>query len=114
LVTSNHLQDRKDVPEDVRKIFVTAHRVSPQWHVRIQAAFQRHTDNAVSKTVNFPHSAARSDIASVFMLAWEWGVKGITVYRDQSRQLQPLCTSETGKALVKDLFRINTTRRLTS
>jgi ribonucleoside-diphosphate reductase alpha chain len=112
LVTSNHLQDRKDVPEDVRKVFVTAHRVSPQWHVRIQAAFQRHTDNAVSKTVNFPHTAARSDIAGVFMLAWEWGVKGITVYRDESRELQPLCTSETGKDLVRNLFCITSTRRL--
>ncbi|MEL7563208.1 adenosylcobalamin-dependent ribonucleoside-diphosphate reductase [Dehalogenimonas sp. 4OHTPN] len=104
LVTSNHLQDRKDVPEDVRKVFVTAHRVSPQWHVRIQAAFQRHTDNAVSKTVNFPHAAARSDIAGVFMMAYEQGLKGITVYRDESRELQPLCTSETGLELVKVLF----------
>ncbi|MEN8614770.1 adenosylcobalamin-dependent ribonucleoside-diphosphate reductase [Dehalogenimonas sp. THU2] len=104
LVTSNHLQDRKDVPEDVRKVFVTAHRVSPQWHVRIQAAFQRHTDNAVSKTVNFPHQASRSDIASVFMMAWDWGLKGMTVYRDRSRQSQPLCTSETGLDLVKALF----------
>ncbi|PVV84516.1 ribonucleoside-diphosphate reductase, adenosylcobalamin-dependent, partial [Dehalogenimonas alkenigignens] len=104
LVTSNHLQDRKDVPEDVRKVFVTAHRVSPQWHVRIQAAFQRHTDNAVSKTVNFPHDARREDIARVFEMAWEQGLKGITVYRDESRELQPLCTSQTGLELVKALF----------
>ncbi|WP_353715000.1 adenosylcobalamin-dependent ribonucleoside-diphosphate reductase [Dehalogenimonas sp. 4OHTPN] len=104
LVTSNHLQDRKDVPEDVRKVFVTAHRVSPQWHVRIQAAFQRHTDNAVSKTVNFPHEVRREDIARVFEMAWDWGLKGITVYRDQSRQSQPLRTSKTGVELVKDLF----------
>ncbi|PVV83537.1 ribonucleoside-diphosphate reductase, adenosylcobalamin-dependent, partial [Dehalogenimonas alkenigignens] len=104
LVTSNHLQDRKDVPEDVRKVFVTAHRVSPQWHVRIQAAFQRHTDNAVSKTVNFPHDASRRDIADVFVLAWEWGVKGITVYRDQSRELQPLCTCKTGMKLIGNYF----------
>ncbi len=104
LVTSNHLHDRKDVPEDVKRIFVTAHRVSPEWHVRIQAAFQRHTDNAVSKTVNFPHNATREDIARVFMLAFEQGLKGITVYRDRSRDLQPLCTSETGMQLVRDLF----------
>ncbi|MGI2336125.1 MAG: adenosylcobalamin-dependent ribonucleoside-diphosphate reductase [Dehalogenimonas sp.] len=104
LVTSNHLHDRKEVPEDVRDVFVTAHRVSPQWHVRIQAAFQRHTDNAVSKTVNFPHDATREDIAGVFMTAYEQGLKGITVYRDRSRQSQPLCMGDTGLELVKDLF----------
>jgi len=105
LVTSNHLHNRKEVPEEVRKVFVTAHRVSPDWHVRIQAAFQRHTDNAVSKTVNFPHAATRDDIARVFMMAFEQGLKGITVYRDRSRDLQPLCTSETGMQLVGELFK---------
>jgi ribonucleoside-diphosphate reductase alpha chain len=104
LVTSNHLHSRKEIPEDVRKVFVTAHRVSPDWHVRIQAAFQRHIDSAVSKTVNFPKSATREDIARVFMMAFEQGLKGITVYRDQSRELQPLCTSQTGKELVDELF----------
>ncbi|APV43964.1 ribonucleoside-diphosphate reductase alpha chain [Dehalogenimonas formicexedens] len=104
LVTSNHLHIRKEVPEDVRKVFVTAHRVSPDWHVRIQAAFQRHIDNAVSKTVNFPKSATREDIARVFMMAFEQGLKGITVYRDQSRDLQPLCTSEEGMQLVDRMF----------
>ncbi|MEL7563254.1 MAG: ribonucleoside-diphosphate reductase, adenosylcobalamin-dependent, partial [Dehalogenimonas sp.] len=68
------------------------------------AAFQRHTDNAVSKTVNFPHEVRREDIARVFEMAWDWGLKGITVYRDQSRQSQPLRTSKTGVELVKDLF----------
>ncbi len=104
LVTSNHLYLRKEIPEDVRKVFVTAHRVSPDWHVRLQAAFQRQTDNAVSKTVNFPRSASRDDIANVFIMAHEQGLKGITVYRDKSRDLQPLCTSETGLQLVNDLF----------
>ena len=104
LVTSNHLYNRKEVPEDVRRVFVTAHRVSPDWHVRVQAAFQRHTDNAVSKTVNFPHDATREDIARVFTMAFKQGLKGITVYRDASRELQPLCTSETGLELVRDYF----------
>ncbi|XUX00545.1 MAG: adenosylcobalamin-dependent ribonucleoside-diphosphate reductase [Dehalogenimonas sp.] len=104
LVTSNHLHLRTEVPEDVRKVFVTAHRVSPDWHVRLQAAFQRHTDSAVSKTVNFPRTATRDDIARVFTMAFEQGLKGITVYRDKSRELQPLCTSETGLELVKELF----------
>ncbi|APV43688.1 ribonucleoside-diphosphate reductase alpha chain [Dehalogenimonas formicexedens] len=104
LVASNHLHARKEIPEDVRKVFVTAHRVSPQWHVRIQAAFQRHTDNAVSKTVNFPHDATQEDIAGVFMMAYEQGLKGITVYRDESRESQPLCTSDTGLAMVRSYF----------
>ncbi|PPD58053.1 adenosylcobalamin-dependent ribonucleoside-diphosphate reductase [Dehalogenimonas etheniformans] len=103
LVTSNHLYLRKEVPEDVRKVFVTAHRVSPDWHVRIQAAFQRHTDNAVSKTVNFPKSATREDIARVFMMAYKQGLKGITVYRDNSRDLQPLSTSEEGVKLLEKI-----------
>ena len=105
LVTSNHLHGRKEIPEDVRQVFVTAHRVSPDWHVRVQAAFQRHTDNAVSKTVNFPHDATHDDIAKVFLMAFEQGLKGITVYRDESRESQPLCTCDTGLALVRDLFK---------
>lgn len=107
LVTSNHLHDRKEVPEDVRKVFITAHQVSPDWHVRIQAAFQRHIDNAVSKTVNFPHEATRDDIARVFRMAYEQGLKGITVYRDRSRDQQPLSTSQIGMELVSELFRNN-------
>ncbi|XUX01085.1 MAG: adenosylcobalamin-dependent ribonucleoside-diphosphate reductase [Dehalogenimonas sp.] len=107
LVTSNHLYARTEIPEDVRKIFVTAHKVSPDWHVRLQAAFQRHTDSAVSKTVNFPKSASRDDIARVFTMAYEQGLKGITVYRDKSRELQPLCTSEIGLKLVAQQFERN-------
>ncbi|AKG54201.1 ribonucleotide reductase of class II [Dehalogenimonas sp. WBC-2] len=106
LVLTNHLYRRSEIPEDVRKVFVTAHRVSPDWHVRLQAAFQRHTDNAVSKTVNFPKSATKEDIAKVFTMAFEQGLKGITVYRDNSRELQPLCTSDTGLQLVRNLFQV--------
>jgi ribonucleoside-diphosphate reductase alpha chain len=104
LVKCNHLHDQHDVPEEIRKIFVTAHQVSPEWHVKIQAAFQEFTDNAVSKTVNFARQATREELASVFRMAYESGLKGITVYRDDSRELQPLCTGDTGIELVKAYF----------
>jgi ribonucleoside-diphosphate reductase alpha chain len=104
LVRCNHLHEQEDVPDQIRRVFVTAHEVSPEWHVRIQSAFQRHTDAAVSKTVNFPHEATREDIAKVFIMAYESGLKGITVYRDGSRELQPQCTGDHGVAMVDTFF----------
>ncbi|SET12122.1 vitamin B12-dependent ribonucleotide reductase [Anaerobranca gottschalkii] len=84
------IQGLKEIPIDVQKIFVTAHDISPQWHVEIQSAFQKYTDNAVSKTVNFPYDATREDVKEVFMLSYKLKCKGVTVYRDGSRDSQVL------------------------
>ena len=90
LAEGKRLKDIKEVPEETKRLFVTAHDISPEWHVKMQAAFQKFTDSAVSKTVNFPHEATREDVAKVYMMAYKEGLKGITIYRDRSRETQVL------------------------
>ncbi len=85
-----HLDKLSEVPEEIRRVFVTAHEIAPEWHVRMQAAFQRHTDNAVSKTVNLPNSATEEDVAKVYWLAYNEGCLGITVFRDGCKGEQVL------------------------
>ncbi len=97
LAEGTHLRDIEGIPEDVKGLFVTAHDIKPEWHVRMQAAFQKSTHNAVSKTVNFPREATPEDVARVYLRAYDEGVKGITIYRDGSREGQVLTTGKTGK-----------------
>ncbi|TET41715.1 MAG: vitamin B12-dependent ribonucleotide reductase [Dehalococcoidia bacterium] len=94
LAEGKRLKDIEEVPEDIKMLFVTAHDISPEWHVKMQAAFQKFTDSAVSKTVNFPHEATPDDVTKVYMLAYQEGLKGITIYRDRSRDSQVLTVGE--------------------
>ena len=85
------IQHIEEIPEEIRRLFVTAHDIPPLWHVKMQAAFQRYVDNAISKTINFPETATPRDIEMAYMMAWQLGCKGITVYRDKCKRKQVLC-----------------------
>ena len=91
------VKDIDVLPERLRRVFVTAMDIAPEWHLKMQAAFQRHTDNAVSKTVNLPNSATEQDIYRIYWTAHEEGCKGVTVYRDGCKSVQVLATGEREK-----------------
>ncbi len=84
------VQGLDEVPAKWQRIFVVSHDITPEWHLKMQASFQKYTDNAVSKTVNFPHDATPEHIEQVYMLAYRLGCKGVTIYRDRSRETQVL------------------------
>jgi len=90
IAEKGHIKDIEGIPSEYKRIFITAHEVSPKWHVRSQAAFQKFVDNAVSKTVNFANSATVQDVEDVYMLSYRLGCKGITIFRDGSRDAQVL------------------------
>jgi ribonucleoside-diphosphate reductase alpha chain len=94
IAAAGTLQEIPGIPDWVRRVFVTARDITPEWHTRMQAAFQRYTDNAVSKTVNFHEDATVDEVREVYWLAYRLGCKGATIYRDNSRSFQPMATIE--------------------
>ena len=98
------IRDMEEIPREERDLFVTAHDVVPEWHIRMQAAFQKYVDNAVSKTVNLPRDATIDDVRKVYDLAYELGCKGVTIYRDGSKENQVLSFADKDKQTESSRF----------
>jgi ribonucleoside-diphosphate reductase alpha chain len=95
IASEGSIQHFDEIPEDVRKVYVCAHDVSPEWHMRMQAAFQKHCDASISKTINFPHEATVDEVRKIYEMAIDLNVKGVTVYRDGCRDHQPMALTST-------------------
>lgn len=98
------------LPEDVRKVFVTSHDITPEWHTRMQSAFQKHCDSSISKTINMPHDAKPEEVAIIYKMAWELNCKGVTIYRDGCRNAQPMSLKDSGKKNDDDIKTLSTKR----
>ena len=97
LATEGTLAHVEGVPAEIRRVYVCAHDITPQWHMKMQAAFQRHCDSSISKTINFAHAASETDVEQIYRLAYDMRCKGVTVYRDGCRSSQPMALKESGK-----------------
>jgi ribonucleoside-diphosphate reductase alpha chain len=102
IAETGNIHNMEEIPADVRRVFVTAHDISATWHVRMQAAFQKYTDNAVSKTVNLPRESTAEDVRKIYDMAYELGCKGVTIYRDGSKENQVLSFPD--KKITEDSF----------
>ena len=102
VITQGSLQHTPGLTDEIKRVFVTAHDITPYWHMRMQAAFQRHCDASISKTINFPHDATPEDVRTIYELAIDEGVKGVTVYRDGCRDVQPMTLKKSSAEEVKD------------
>ncbi|MEJ2586783.1 MAG: vitamin B12-dependent ribonucleotide reductase [Deltaproteobacteria bacterium] len=98
IASKGSIRNISEIPQEVREVFATAHDIVPEWHIRMQAAFQKYTDNAVSKTVNLPRDATVEDVQKVYDLAYDLGCKGVTIYRDGSKENQVLSFTKKDKA----------------
>jgi ribonucleoside-diphosphate reductase alpha chain len=109
IAETGNVHNNAKVPEKWQRAFVTSHEISPEWHIKMQAAFQKYTDNAVSKTINFSNDATIEDVANAYMLAYDLKCKGTTIYRDGSRDLQVLNVGTKTEEKKEEPVEINTT-----
>ncbi len=107
VIEEGTVQHISSIPEDIRRVFVVAHDIDPFWHVKIQAEFQKHVDNAVSKTINFPNKATREDVKRAYMMAYKSGCKGITIYRDGCKSHQVLTTKKSSDRKEPEIHQVN-------